>query len=327
MPFIKYENESFKCDTDESVLDCLLRNKQAVSFSCRSGVCQTCLMRAHSSSPPKKSQIGLKDTLQASGYFLSCICSPDEDMEVSLPGSDTVARIGARVHAKSMLNADILRLILRCDEKFDFKAGQFISLHRPDGLIRSYSIANCMNGDGVVELHIRKLPNGQMSGWVQDILEIGDTIELTGPSGSCFYIPNNLEGGILLIGTGSGLAPLNGIVRDALAQGHQGPILLYHGSWKPAGLYLVEELRQLSREHSNFEYNPCVDEDAEDFMKMGRADQIALCEVPNLKGWSVFLCGHPEMVRTARKSAFLSGASMASIYADPFVISKPVSDQ
>ncbi len=324
MPIITYRNDNFVCETGETVLDCLLRHKQEAPSSCRSGVCQSCLMQNLNGTPPSNtSQNGIKDTFQAQGYFLPCVCIPTGDMEICQPNRDAVGKTIAKILSKTMLNNDVLRLTLQCADVFNFRAGQFISVHRPDGLIRSYSIANRNNSSGILELHVRRLPGGQMSGWIHDVLIDGSRVELTGPSGNCFYIPSDIDGGLLLIGTGTGLAPLAGIVNDALMHGHNGPIRLYHGSWQPEGLYLIEELQKLAAKHTNFEYVPCVDQNALDFMKAGRADQIAFRENANLKSWRVFLCGHPEMVKSARKQAFLLGASMSRIYADPFVVSKP----
>ena len=64
-----------------------------------------------------------------------------------------------------------------------------------------------------------------------------------------------------------------------------------------------------------------MDSEPEPRHREGRADLVALTDWPNLKGWRVFLCGHPEMVKSAKKRAFLSGAAMQDIYADPFVLS------
>jgi len=38
----------------------------------------------------------------------------------------------------------------------------------------------------------------------------------------------------------------------------------------------------------------------------------------DLKGWRVYLCGHPDMVNQTKRQAFMLGASMADIYADAF---------
>jgi hypothetical protein len=36
----------------------------------------------------------------------------------------------------------------------------------------------------------------------------------------------------------------------------------------------------------------------------------------------MFLCGHPDMVKTAKMKAFMAGASMKDIYADAFNVSQ-----
>jgi NAD(P)H-flavin reductase len=51
---------------------------------------------------------------------------------------------------------------------------------------------------------------------------------------------------------------------------------------------------------------------------VGRANDIALSRLPDLKGWRVFLCGHPEMVNETKRQAYLNGASLKDIYADAF---------
>jgi len=84
------------------------------------------------------------------------------------------------------------------------------------------------------------------------------------------------------------------------------------------------ELERMVRQYSNFDYVPCVSgHDVQKGHAAGRADQVAMTDTGSLKGWRVFLCGHPDMVRSAKKRAFLAGASMKEIHADPFVINPP----
>jgi NAD(P)H-flavin reductase len=52
----------------------------------------------------------------------------------------------------------------------------------------------------------------------------------------------------------------------------------------------------------------------------GRVNDVVLSQLPNLKSWRVFLCGHPGMVNQMKKQVFLKGASMADIYADAFLV-------
>jgi NAD(P)H-flavin reductase len=284
-------------------------------------------MRAESGAIPPAAQKGLREGLRCQGYFLSCVCVPQEDIRIARPDATIGTRTRAVITLKQRLNADILRLKLQCVDPFEYRAGQFVQLRREDGLTRSYSISSLPDGErpAKIELHVRRLPGGQMTEWIHESLAEGDSIEVAGPTGECFYLPGAADQPLLLVGTGSGLAPLWGIAQDALRQGHTGDIHLYHGSWTFGGLYLVEELRRLDGDHSNFHYHACVDTFAEDepgFVRQGRADQLAFADQPQLKGWRVFFCGHPDLVAGGKKRAFLLGASLKEIFADPFVLSK-----
>jgi len=78
----------------------------------------------------------------------------------------------------------------------------------------------------------------------------------------------------------------------------------------------------LERRFPNFSYHPCLSGfPVPEGFTAGRVHDAALREAPALKGWRVFLCGHPEMVKLTRKKAFLAGASLQDIHADAFNVS------
>lgn len=323
MARITFDNASYDCKENESVLDCLTAHGVPVPSSCKAGLCQTCLMRAVSGRVPPESQKGLKSTLIEQNYFLACSCTPSEDLEVALPEAGK-GKIPAVVAGLEPLNSEILCVKLNPVEPFEYRAGQYINFFRDDSTARSYSLASVSSLDECIKLHVRKIPDGRVSTWIHECLSPGDTVDISEALGDCFYVPGNPEQGLLLIGTGSGLAPLYGIVRDALLAGHTGPIRLYHGSLTVDGLYLIDELRRLARDYSNFTYTPCVSEgEAPDGFSSGIVLDVALKELPKLSGWRVYLCGNPAMVNAAKKQTFLAGASMRDIYADPFVPAQP----
>ncbi len=320
MTNISFNSTVYTNQADESVLDTLLRENIAIPNSCQQGICQSCLMRSLDVAPPSSAQAGLKNTLQQQNYFLACICHPQQNMTVALPDHQGET-INATVVEKQLLTKDIVRIVLEYDSYFDFFAGQFVNLQRDDGLTRSYSIASRPQPNNRLEFHIRRLPNGQFSTWAYDELTVGTILRLSEPQGSCYYLNSNKQQAMLLIGTGSGLAPLLGIISDALAQGHSGAIHLYHGSRDYEGLYLIDEMRELTSKHSNFYYTPCLSgENIEEGFTQGRAHEVALSSIENLKGWRVYLCGHPDMVSHSKRMAYLKGASLADIYADAFHI-------
>ena len=320
MPKITYSEQSYECRADESVLECLTRHGVELSSSCHAGVCQSCMCRATDGTPPADAQKGLKPQLQQQGYFLACVCTPSEDLTVTQADDSAMPHVSATLIDKTALKPSIMRLRLKPEAEFEFRAGQFINLHRDDGLIRSYSIAS-LPQDGYIELHVEHIQDGKMSNWLHDEVAVGDKLNIDGPHGECFYIDSQPEQNLLLVGTGTGLAPLLGVIRDALANKHSGELHLFHGSHSSEKLYLIDELTQLAAEHANVFYTPCVSGPDNEGFSAGRANDVALTQLPKLDGWRVYLCGHPEMVNGTKKKAFLAGASFNDIHADPFTFS------
>jgi NAD(P)H-flavin reductase/ferredoxin len=321
MTRVKHEGQWYGLDEGESVLDGLLRQGVEVPHSCRAGACQSCLMRAERGEVPAKAQVGLKETLKAQGYFLACACHPENELEVAGAGADL--RVPARITALERLSDSVLGVRLRPEGRFEYRPGQYVTLLRTDGLARSYSLASQPQED-TLELHVRRTPGGLMSGWLFDEARPGDVLDLQGPAGECFYVPGRPEQPLLLAGTGTGLAPLYGIVRDALAQGHTGPIWLFHGAVDASGLYLVEELRALQSRYNCLHYRPTVLRGPERVgVTVGALDTLIKEACPRPAGWRAFLCGDPNLVLSLRKKLFLAGLSLKDIHADAFLPSTP----
>ena len=91
MARIRYREQDVPLLENENVLDALLRNGFAITHSCRAGVCGSCLMRSAAGSLPARSQAGMKDSWKDRGYFYSCSCIPESDIEISDTGADVRA--------------------------------------------------------------------------------------------------------------------------------------------------------------------------------------------------------------------------------------------
>lgn len=322
MPTIEFEGGQYQSEPGESVLDCLLRYGVSVNYSCKAGLCQSCMMVAVEGKPTTASQEGIRDTLKAQDYFLMCSCVPETDMTLAAPDRAGYS-FETQVLSLDWLSADVIRLRLVRPENYDYLPGQFLNLTNDAGISRSYSLASVPALDDFLELQVRVVPGGQVSGWVAKGLQVGDSVTISQSAGECSYLPGREQQPLLLVGTGTGLAPLVGIARDAIRQGHSGPIHLYHGSSSAEGLYLVDELSAMDKANEVFHYQPCVSRGVvADGIRAGRAADLALEDLGSLSGWRVFLCGREDMVKSLQKKAFLAGASMQDIFADPFLESK-----
>ncbi len=313
--FFHYEDTPVASATGETVLDSLVRSGVEVPSSCRAGACQSCLVRAREGSVPAQARKGLRSGQIQAGEFLACQCPAAPDLVLERAGRRP--EVPALVAEVEPLRGDVLRVWVEPLEPLGWKAGQFIHLIRPDGLFRAYSISNTPES-GRMELHVARLTGGAMSGWLA--CAVGEKVTLRGPLGECVYAPPSPETPLLLAGTGTGLSPLLGVLRDAMAQGHQGPIELLWGSPVSSRLYLLDELLELASSVPQLSVVvSALDNDAElaGLTETPLPDLFCTPDRP-WRDLEVFLCGNAELVRTLKKKAYLAGATLARIHSDPF---------
>ena len=296
----------------ETVLDALDRTGVAVPSGCRAGVCCKCLLRADS--PPPGSQRGLRPTLALQGFFLACQARPTGALVVET--GPPVTEVRARVLSSDAVGADVARLRLVPAGTFVFRPGQFVDVCHPSGAVRSYSLAS-LPRDGWLELHVRRAPEGLVSGWLHG-LRAGDEVSVAGPHGQCFHVADDQDRKLVLVGAGTGLAPLLGIARDALEQGHRGPIDLVHGALDPSRLYLRDELRALAALAPQLRVHAVVLREATSGEHEGPLDELAVRLAGPLQRARVYLCGDGALVRSLQRSFFMAGAASREILADPF---------
>ena len=240
------------------------------------------------------------------------------DMEVEPPSEIYSTTL---IHSKEMLSPNVCRLLLEPTSTLPYHAGQFINLQRPDGIIRSYSLASLPTQDYFFEIHVQRKAGGEMSNWILDELNAGDEIDIQGASGECYYRETMRNQPMLMIGTGTGLSPLFGILRDALSNQHQEEIHLYHGGRSTDRFYLHDTLRELEQKHPNFHYHECISGNnfPPEGIHAGRAHLVAFNQHKDLHGWQVFIAGLAEMVDAAALLSVEHGAKPENIHTDAFV--------
>lgn len=87
---------------------------------------------------------------------------------------------------------------------------------------RSYSLTSAPDGDRF-ELTVQRAPDGEVSPYLADVMEIGDLVEIRGPVGGWFvWRPADIRP-VLLVGGGSGIAPLMAMIRTRRSLGSRTP--------------------------------------------------------------------------------------------------------
>jgi ferredoxin-NADP reductase len=117
-----------------------------------------------------------------------------------------------------------------------------VRLTAPDGYTaqRSYSIASSPVDEGVIELTIECLHEGEVSVYLHDVLVEGDQIEVRGPFTSYFVWRG--EKPVLLLGGGSGIVPLMSMLRHRRLTMPEVPMRLVYSVRTPEDVIYAGEL-------------------------------------------------------------------------------------
>ncbi|QBR84795.1 2Fe-2S iron-sulfur cluster binding domain-containing protein [Legionella israelensis] len=303
---------------DESVLDCLLRHDVDYPNSCRSGVCQACLIKTTDTPIEPKWQEGLPETLKSQGYFLACQAKPMSTLHLKNPDAAECEQ-QVMITEITPLTHNVIRVKLLAEHLENWIPGQYLNLLNPEGISRSYSIANMPEKEGYIELHIKLKDDGAMSQWFRKKATVDTMVHIRGPFGKCYYMnPDQSSFNILLAGTGTGLASLLGIVKTALSKQHQGKIILIHGGCQDDDIYYAEELETLASFYQNFQYVPCVLKSNGCYQESDIAQQL-LIQLNNTDSVQVYVCGPKETTNKLKTKAFLAGVPSSKIYSDAFL--------
>jgi ferredoxin-NAD(P)+ reductase (naphthalene dioxygenase ferredoxin-specific) len=305
-----------------NLLTVLRENAIPISYSCTAGRCGTCRCKVVKGGVLETGRESKVTHPEDEGYILACMSVLTGDCTIEVPEPDEVvihpARIiKATVTAIEALTHDIRRLRLRPAKPLEFSPGQYANLQFTPDHIRPYSMAN-VAGSGELEFHVRLVPDGRVTGYIENELKVGDAVRVSGPLGTA-YLRTKHAGPMLCVAGGTGLAPVLAIVRGALAQGMDNPIHLYFGVRSPRDVYGLEWLEQIKQDYPALQVHVVVGSGNDNpAWRSGLVTDAFNDDWPDFAGWRAYLCGAPPMVEAASMMIKKKGVLPEHVYADAF---------
>ncbi len=265
---------------------------------------------------------------KADGIRLSCQIKVKTDLEIQIPEElFSVKEFRARVTKIADLTHDIKGITLGLVEprEIHYKAGQFIQLKIPsyeltgEPVYRAYSMSSSPSNTRAIELMIRYVPNGISTTYVHRYLKVGDEVFFNGPYGEFYLRDTDRE--IVFIAGGSGMAPIESILRDMAERRVNRRARFFFGARTKRDLFHIDEMRELETKLPNFQFIPSLSAPLpEDNWKgeSGLITDIVDRYLESGDNVEAYLCGSPGMIEACVKVLTENGVPEELIYYDKF---------
>lgn len=201
---------------------------------------------------------------------------------------------------------DVRHIILDFgNQSFPVLEGQSIGIVPPglgpDGKphnIRLYSIASPRHGErpntNNLSLTVKREPNGVCSNYMCD-LKKGDKVEVTGPFGATFLMPNDPLANIIMICTGTGSAPFRGFTewKRRIMPSAPGRFVIFFGARRPQDLPYFGPLQKVpdSLLNKHFAWSRVPGEAKTYVQDLMRQQGPMLADLLKSNATHVYICG------------------------------------
>ena len=321
-------------EDDETVLQAAFRQGITLMHGCKEGQCSACksVLLDGDAEHGDFSTFALSESEQAEGKVLLCRLYPSSDLEIELLNYDEelladwipAKKISGTIAAITPLTHDIRQFDIALAEAMNFYAGQYVDITVSGaGVTRSYSMANAPSVTNTLSFIIKVYAEGAFSGLLSEHMKVGDAIALEGPFGTS-YRNKKHSGPTLLVGGGSGMAPLWSILNDLVESGARQPVRLYYGARTASDLFYQEEIAALGAKLADFAFVPALSEGEADATWRGARgfihevvarDYAASGRHPTLEAYA---CGPPPMVDAVLPVLQKLGVDADNIHLDKF---------
>ena len=327
MPVVMLANgKAFPVADNKSILEEAKSCGIALEYSCRTGRCGVC--QAHVSEGETiviQSEEALTQDELAGGLILTCCRAALTDLALNINDLGRLADIEmktlpCRINSINLVAPDVVEVMLRLPPNSIFKylAGQYINIIFKN-LRRSYSIANFQRNDNTLTLHIRRVENGEMSGYWFNEAKVNDLLRLEGPLGT-FCLRDAGPTNIIFLATGTGIAPVKAMLEE-LTQTPElfsnKEIRVYWGGRTSSDIYWNVSFGSLK-----VKFLPVLSQPDNQWDGLtGYVQHTFLDDHVDLTDSVIYACGSDAMIHSARTLLTSAGLASNKFYSDAFVSS------
>ena len=231
--------KTVKANYGETLVDAGLSGWVAIPHDCCSGQCETCRVSVVSG---RVDDSGTSDK----GTVLACQAKVIANASITFDHVADVAKRSGLVTGVTTLTSDIVEVTVTLATPIDMRPGQYLSVKFAGFPPRELSPTVRFDGTagpGELVFHIRRYPGGLVSTQIGATIKPGHRVQVRGPFGNAFL--RDGDGPLVLIGGGTGWAPIWSIASAARREQRHREIIVIAGSRDAEGLYMRRSLEWL----------------------------------------------------------------------------------
>lgn len=301
--------------SQDNLLDDALSQRIPLEHSCKTGDCGVCTADIVSGTVENE-----HGEIVSEGAILTCQSKACSELTIKANyypelNDIDVKTVPCKVSEITTVCDSIRLLRLRYPpaQALKFLPGQYVDLSYK-GIKRSYSIANYNKEEKYIDLHIRKVEGGEMSSLIFSELAINTLMRIEGPKGT-FFIRDKGNRPILLIATGTGIAPIKAMLEKLIVENDQRKVHVYWGMRHISELY-YDDL--INSSHENILFTPVLSQEKNYSGRTGYVQDAVVEDLDNLHEFDVYACGSKNMIDASRKLFIDNGMSLSNFYYDAF---------
>jgi ferredoxin-NADP reductase len=220
-----------------------------------------------------------------------------------------------------------LRFRIQNGKRFCAKPGQFLTFQwtiNDQRVSGSYTISSSPIHEDYVEITAKRMENGRVSVFLNDVAEPGLEVEASGPFGR-FYFDESRHKSVVLIAAGSGITPMISMLSHIGDLKLSNPVTLLYCVRTHEDIIFRKELTRLRSSLPNFKYEVCLSLPHPSWKgRSGRLTEEFVSQyVIDVDSPTFFLCGPKGFMESARRILLSLGIREDRILQESFGESKP----
>ncbi len=301
-------DEAFHARSGQNLIEAAIANGIEFPFDCRAGRCGTCLTRVHSG-------VALGGQTEQPGMIHACQALVLSELTLEVEPRPPVVAVRGEILRVLEVAEDIVEVTIASERPIDMLPGQYCRFKFRGYPARPFSPTfplSILYDDGLIRVNIKRVRGGKVTQQLGRSIGARHKVLIEGPFGAAYLRPG-LTNRLVLIGSGTGFAPIWAVASAALRENRMRSIVLVAASRKMHAFYMGPSLVMAER-LPNVSVVACIGDlgASQGCLRAGEP----IDHLPRLTSEDiVYAAGAPSLVMAVGAEAREAGSLF---YSDPF---------